>query len=151
MPDGMALELGTLISLKKFPYRPFCHSVTGCIARLFIGAKRVVPSVTFLCLLLFPINHAVASAESPARRTEAAKILDTYRMTSSMDTAQHPSGTGFDQSCPSCGADITTLLQKLAERTQSRVSELETQVRILTDKATAAGGSRCFFFFSAVH
>ncbi|KAI4138737.1 MAG: hypothetical protein LQ341_004525 [Variospora aurantia] len=59
-------------------------------------------------------------------------------MTSSMDTAQHPWGMGFDQSCPSCGADITTLLQKLAERTQSRVLELETQVRILTDKATAA-------------
>ncbi|KAI4093096.1 MAG: hypothetical protein LQ348_007358 [Seirophora lacunosa] len=55
-----------------------------------------------------------------------------------MDTAQQPSAAGLDQTCPSCGADITNLLQKLAERTQSRVSELETQVRILTDKATAA-------------
>ncbi|KAL8677609.1 MAG: hypothetical protein Q9186_005968 [Xanthomendoza sp. 1 TL-2023] len=43
-----------------------------------------------------------------------------------------------EQACPSCGADITNLLEKLAQSTQSRISELEAQVRILTDKATAA-------------
>ncbi|KAL8735913.1 MAG: hypothetical protein Q9166_000475 [cf. Caloplaca sp. 2 TL-2023] len=43
-----------------------------------------------------------------------------------------------DQACPSCGADITDLLRTLAQSKQSRISELEAQVRILTDKATAA-------------
>ncbi|KAL8663535.1 MAG: hypothetical protein Q9168_008075 [Polycauliona sp. 1 TL-2023] len=57
-------------------------------------------------------------------------------MTSSNITNQ-PTIT-LEQACPSCGADITNLLQQLAQSTQSRISELEAQVRILTDKATAA-------------
>lgn len=62
-------------------------------------------------------------------------------MTSSIDAQQHPSTAAFDQACPSCGADITCLLDRLTQSAQSRISELETQVRILTDKATAAGKS----------
>ncbi|KAI4117237.1 MAG: hypothetical protein LQ338_007584 [Usnochroma carphineum] len=59
-------------------------------------------------------------------------------MTSSIDVQQHPSAAAFDQACPSCGVDITGLLQRLTQSAQSRIFELETQVRILTDKATAA-------------
>ncbi|KAL8916370.1 MAG: hypothetical protein Q9208_008560 [Pyrenodesmia sp. 3 TL-2023] len=57
----------------------------------------------------------------------------------STSDAQHPRSTDtFDQLCPSCRADITNLLQKHAQSAQSRISELESQVQILTDKATAA-------------
>ncbi|KAI4182840.1 MAG: hypothetical protein LQ346_006464 [Caloplaca aetnensis] len=59
-------------------------------------------------------------------------------MTSSNDTQPHPSADVFNQACPSCGFDITPLLQKQTQSAHSRISELETQVRILTDKATAA-------------
>ncbi|KAL8999371.1 MAG: hypothetical protein Q9169_001797 [Polycauliona sp. 2 TL-2023] len=58
-------------------------------------------------------------------------------MISSTVNTHQPTIT-LDQACPSCGTDITNLLQQLAQTTQSRISELEAQVRILTDKATAA-------------
>ncbi|KAL8842192.1 MAG: hypothetical protein Q9176_002885 [Flavoplaca citrina] len=58
-------------------------------------------------------------------------------MTSSSITSHQPS-ISLEQACPSCGADVTNLLQQLAQSSQSRISELEAQVRILTDKATAA-------------
>ncbi|KAI4112053.1 MAG: hypothetical protein LQ339_000060 [Xanthoria mediterranea] len=60
-------------------------------------------------------------------------------MTSSTVTSHPPLTTiALEQACPSCGADITNLLQQLAQSAQSRIAELEAQVRILTDKATAA-------------
>ncbi|KAL8749890.1 MAG: hypothetical protein Q9184_006622 [Pyrenodesmia sp. 2 TL-2023] len=57
---------------------------------------------------------------------------------STYDAQQAGSTDAFDQTCPSCGADISNLIQNLPQSAQSRISELETQVRILTDKATAA-------------
>lgn len=60
-------------------------------------------------------------------------------MTSSSIITSHQPSISLEQACPSCGADITNLLQQLAQSSQSRISELEAQVRILTDKATAAG------------
>ncbi|KAL8686243.1 MAG: hypothetical protein Q9218_007242, partial [Villophora microphyllina] len=59
-------------------------------------------------------------------------------MTPNTNTQEHPPQASLDQACPSCGGDITKVLQTLAHSFQSRISELETQVRILTDKATAA-------------
>ncbi|KAI4208789.1 MAG: hypothetical protein LQ349_009631, partial [Xanthoria aureola] len=68
--------------------------------------------------------------------------LRTSTMTSSTVTSHPPLTTiALEQACPSCGADITNLLQQLARSAQSRIAELEAQVRILTDKATAADTS----------
>ena len=41
--------------------------------------------------------------------------------------------------CQKCGADVSHVQQGIAEEAQRRIEELEQQVRILTDKATAAG------------
>ncbi|KAL8661573.1 MAG: hypothetical protein Q9202_005459 [Teloschistes flavicans] len=59
-------------------------------------------------------------------------------MTSNTNALEHPSKAPLNQACPSCGGDINNILQTLAQSFQSRIAELETQVRILTDKATAA-------------
>ncbi|KAL8767006.1 MAG: hypothetical protein Q9209_006360 [Squamulea sp. 1 TL-2023] len=60
-------------------------------------------------------------------------------ITSSSATTHQPSTTvTLERACPACGADISNLLQQFTQSTQSRTLELEAQVRILTDKATAA-------------
>ncbi|KAI4197452.1 MAG: hypothetical protein LQ350_005891 [Teloschistes chrysophthalmus] len=59
-------------------------------------------------------------------------------MTSNMNALKQPPQASINQACPSCGADINNILQTLAQSFQCRISELETQVRILTGKATAA-------------
>ncbi|KAL8725076.1 MAG: hypothetical protein Q9181_006551 [Wetmoreana brouardii] len=71
-------------------------------------------------------------------------------MTSTTDTHPPPSTATIGQACPSCGADISNILQTLARSFQSRISELETQVRILTDKATAAATSPLIHRSSAI-
>lgn len=46
--------------------------------------------------------------------------------------------TSFTQTCPNCGTDLSQSHPVDTENAQRRVSELETQVKILTGKATAA-------------
>ena len=47
--------------------------------------------------------------------------------------------TAFTQTCHKCGADLSHSHPGISEDAQRRISELETQVKILTGKATAAG------------
>ena len=47
--------------------------------------------------------------------------------------------TSFTQTCPKCGTELSHSHLDDAENAQRRISELETQVKILTGKATAAG------------
>lgn len=46
-------------------------------------------------------------------------------------------------SCANCGASYPEASEKLAQDAQRRMEELEAQVRLLTEKATAAG-TCCF-------
>ncbi|MCJ1453897.1 hypothetical protein MMC28_004246 [Mycoblastus sanguinarius] len=46
--------------------------------------------------------------------------------------------TAFTQTCHKCGADLSHSHPGISEDAQRRISELETQVKILTGKATAA-------------
>ena len=65
--------------------------------------------------------------------SKTATILQaptTVPIRSSLDTCQH------------CGADLSHLHPGITEDAQTRIAELETQVKILTDKATAAGKSK---------
>lgn len=52
-----------------------------------------------------------------------------------------PYQTTFTHTCDKCGADLTHTHPGIAEDARRRISELETQVKILTGKATAAGSS----------
>ncbi|KAL8776256.1 MAG: hypothetical protein Q9194_003269 [Teloschistes cf. exilis] len=65
-------------------------------------------------------------------------LTRTPIVTSNMNALKQPPQASTDQACPFCGADINNILQTLAQSFQNRISELETQVRILTGKATAA-------------
>ena len=53
--------------------------------------------------------------------------------------------TSLTKTCHQCGADLSQSHPPVAEDAQRRIAELETQVKILTGKATAAGT-----FFSSV-
>ncbi len=46
------------------------------------------------------------------------------------------------ETCQQCGADVSHSHLSITEDAQRRIAELETQVKILTDKATAAGESK---------
>ena len=46
------------------------------------------------------------------------------------------------ETCQQCGADLSHSHPGVTEDAQRRITELEAQVKILTDKATAAGESR---------
>ena len=43
------------------------------------------------------------------------------------------------ETCQQCGADLSHTHPGITEDAQRRITELETQVKILTNKATAAG------------
>lgn len=66
-------------------------------------------------------------------------------MSSVATTVLHSSHTApfpiisFTKTCHKCGADLSHSHPPVAEDAQRRISELETQVKILTGKATAAG------------
>lgn len=61
---------------------------------------------------------------------------------------QNPS---FTKTCHQCGADLSHSHPPIAEDAQRRIAELETQVKILTGKATAAGTSILFFRLPTTH
>ena len=61
--------------------------------------------------------------------TTATTVLQVPPTTASLHTT-------YSATCHQCGADVP---HGVAEKAQQRIEELEQQVRILTDKATAAG------------
>lgn len=98
-----------------------------------------------------PAPHLISLSHSLPRYTKkstATLPLSSYHDMSSITTTllHSPSTAPFSapaaslqQTCHKCGAELSHSHSAIAEDAQARISELETQVRILTGKATAAG------------
>ena len=72
--------------------------------------------------------------------------VTTTVLQSSSPAAPIPIITSFTKTCHQCGADLSHSHPPVAQDAQRRIAELETQVKILTSKATAAGTYVLFLF-----
>lgn len=89
-----------------------------------------------------PLPLPYITPKHPPFLVDQSNVTPQYRIYNDMSSVtttllQPPLST--TQTCPDCGADLSHIHPAIAEDAQRRISELETQVRMLTGKATAAG------------
>lgn len=119
--------------------------------------KPLPSQIATFALIQPPPLQIVTNEHHPLLNSNQNPLLGE-QMTSSTTTVtllpQSSTTTPFPQAfahtCSHCGAELSHAHSDLAAEAQRRISELEAQVKILTDKATAAGKTSpsCILLFS---
>lgn len=105
---------------------------------MFVGESAIL-------LRMFNLKdvHYVHIYTRPSSRLKQMSTSTTTLVQQQPLTAP-PHQSTFPHTCDKCGADLTHAHPGIAEDARRRISELETQVKILTGKATAAGSFSMF-------